>query len=426
MSRFTRSCVVVALSLALAPLPAAAQSVRERIVEMFHFGTCEQLICLSTSTGVHGAHYNPDAAGVGLAMIDFLSSAITSSVSNVPLGATSSGMTFTFDSSGNPVATAQSTGPILGERPQTLGRGRSVIGAHYTRSSLQAVRGVPLTELALTLTHQDTDPDGVGDPDFERDTIHIDTFMEGAVDVMLFSFTHGISNAIDIGVAVPIVRLDFEGRSIGEIFPSGAVVHFFGGTPTEPELADTATSSASTTGIGDIALRLKVNLAQAGRGGAAFLADVRLPTGSTEDMLGSGKTTVRGTFISAMRFQQFTPHFNAGYVYRGGLDRNSAFAGALGFDALVAPQLTLAAELIGQWEVGESKLTLPRPAVFVDGTVVRRTNIPEMHDDLLNGSVGAKWVVGNDVILVGNVLLPLSEGGMRSSAVYTLGVQKPF
>jgi hypothetical protein len=424
MPRFTR-CVAIAL-LTVAPVDARAQSMRESIRDLFHFGTCAELICLSTSTGVHGSHYIPDAASVGVAFIDFLSAAIASSVINVPLGSTSSGVTFTFDSTGAPVVTAQSTGPILAERPQTLGRGRSLVGIRLNRGSLRSVRGVPLSELELTLTHQDVDPSGVGDPDFERDTIHVDTFMDGAVDVMSLAFTYGLTNNIDIGIALPIVRLDFDGRSIGQIFPTSGVVHFFDGTAVDPVLVDTATSSGSATGIGDVSLRLKFNLAQGSRGGAAFLADVRLPTGDTDDLLGAGKSSVIGSFIASTRFQQFSPHINAGYIYRSGTELNSSFGGALGFDALVSPDVTLAAELVGQWEIGENKLTLPEPAVFVDGTVVPRTNIPEMHDDLLGAAFGAKWVVGNDVILLGNVTLPLGDGGIRSGAVYTFGLERPF
>ncbi|HEV8234366.1 MAG TPA: hypothetical protein VGP84_07190, partial [Gemmatimonadaceae bacterium] len=43
----------------------AQDDVRSKIREIFHFGTCSSLICLSTSTGNHGTHYNPDAEAVG-------------------------------------------------------------------------------------------------------------------------------------------------------------------------------------------------------------------------------------------------------------------------------------------------------------------------------------------------------------------------
>jgi hypothetical protein len=427
MPWLARSVAALAL-LSLVAATASAQNIRSQIRDVFRFGTCEggQLICLSDLTGEHGSHFNPDAAGVGEALIDFLSANITTSVGNVPLGATSSGRTFSFDATGAPIVTAQSTGPILGERSQTLGRSRAVIGVHLTRNSLRAIRGVPLTGLQMTLTHQDTDGGGVGDPDFERDTIHVATSLEGSVDVLSLFATYGLTSNIDIGVAVPVVRLDFDGRSIGTIVPTSSTVHYFGGTATDPQLVDTASSSGSTTGIGDVSVRVKFNLAQGRFGGAAFLTDVRLPTGDRDDLLGAGKVTVGGTFIIAATFDRFTPHLNAGYLYRAGEDRNKAYTGSLGFDALVAPQLTLAADLLGQWEIGESNLELPPPAVFVDGTTVRRTNIPTMHDDIVGASVGAKWVLGGDLIAVGNVIMPMSEGGLRSNAIFTIGLQRPF
>lgn len=407
--------------------PAQAQDARSDIREIFHFGTCPSLICLSTGTGVHGTHFNPDANAVGQVIVDFLGAAITNSVSSMPLGATSSGTTFAFDAAGMPVATAQSTGPIFGERAQTLGRGRLLFSGKYTHSSFSSLRGVSLRNLQMTLTHEDEPPTGLGDPSLELDTIHVATSLDASVSVFALSATWGISNNVDIGFAIPIVNLSVSGTSIGTIVPvTGTIAHFWKGSITDPQLVDTARGSTKQTGIGDISVRAKFNLVQSPIGGAAFLADVRLPTGKQENLLGTGNTSVTSWFITSLTLKQFTPHANIGYLYRSGESENSSVLSAVGFDALISSPFTLAGDVVGQFPVGTDKLTLPKPAVYIDGTVVPRTNIPTGTDNIVAASVGGKLLIGAGFTAVGNVLFPISEGGMRPNATWTVGLERNF
>lgn len=405
----------------------AQEDVRSKVREIFHFGTCSSLICLSLSTGNHGSHFNPDANAVGEVVVDFLSNAITNSVSNLPLGATSSGTTFAFDAAGLPIATAQSTGPILAERAQTLGRGRLLVSGKFTQSTFSSLRGVPLTNLKLTLTHQDNPPAGLGDPPLELDTIHIATSLKASVSVFALSATWGISNNVDVGVAVPIVNLFVSGTSIGTIVPvTGVIAHYWGGTDTNPQLVDTASGRASHTGVGDISLRAKFNLVQSATGGAAFLADVRLPTGKPDDLVGTGKASVTSWFITSITMKQFTPHANVGYLYRVGQDQQSGVLATLGFDALISSPFTLAADVVGQWPVGSEKIILPKPAVYLSGAVVPRTNIPKGKDDIVATSVGGKLLLGAGFTAVSNVIFPMTEGGMRPTTTWTVGLERNF
>jgi hypothetical protein len=425
MTKLSRVFVVLFALVAPAALPAQADA-RSHIRDLFHFGSCDTLICLSTSTGVHGSHYNPDASAVAQVFVDFLSRAITNSVASVPLGATSSGTTFTFNDAGIPIATAQSTGPIFGERAQTLGRGRLAMSLKYTQSSFTAIRGVPLDNLQLTLTHEDESPAGLGDPSFERDTIHIATTMDASISVMALTATWGIANNVDIGFAVPLARLSFSGRSIANLVnTTGTAIHFFKGTTGNPQFADTARSESNVTGIGDISLRAKFNLMQTDRGGAAFLTELRVPTGNEDNLLGTGKAWVTGSFIASLTMRQFTPHANIGYLYRSREDLSSGVLGAVGFDALIAPKFTLAADVLALGEIGESRLALPQPAVYLDGSVVRRTNIPSGRDNLVGASIGAKWVIAG-FTAVGNALLPLGDGGMSPNLTWTVGLERTF
>lgn len=407
---------------------ARAGSMRANLRDVFHLGSCDQLICLSAaSPGEHGAHYNPAAQGVAEVMVGFLGRAIQTSVANIPLGATSSGTLFEIGADGVPVPVAGSTGPIFGERAQTLGRGRLLFGVNAAGSSFQSLRGVPLSGLRMTLTHDDQDPPGLGNPAVERDTLTVRTALDANMTAMSVYLSYGLTNRVDVGVVVPLVRLSIDGRTEGTfVNTTGAILHFFDGTPDAPVFTASTTSSASTTGLGDMAVRAKVNLAQSPRAGAAFLADVRLPTGDVNELLGSGELSVRGLFVASARVGQMTPHANAGFLWRGGDDQNGSLLGVVGFDALAAPDLTIAADLLGEFQVGESRLALPAPVRYLDGSVVRTTNIPSARDHQLSASVGAKYLLARDFLAVGNVILPLGDNGMRPNVFWTFGLERGF
>ncbi|HEU4628425.1 MAG TPA: transporter [Gemmatimonadaceae bacterium] len=406
----------------------AEATMRERLRNVFHFGSCEELICLSLeSPGEHGQHYNPAAREVAESVVGFLYNAIQTSVANIPIGATSSGTIFEIGPTGMPVPVASSTGPIFGERSQTLGRGRLLVGVNATGASFRSIRGIDLDDLSLTLSHQDVPPSGEGNPGFERDTIHVQTALEASMSAMSVYLTYGLTNRIDIGVVVPVVHLSIDGTSIGTIVNTGSFpLHFWSGTSADPQFVDTTQSSGSTTGLGDIAARVKFNLAQSPRGGLAFLTDVRLPTGDEEELLGSGTVAVRGLLVASARVGNMTPHANAGFLWREGEDENSALLGTIGFDALAAPHLTLAADLVGQYQLGESHVTLPPPTRFLDGSVVRATNIPSQRDHLLAASVGSKLELPGSFLAVANVILPLGENGMRPNLYWTVGLERGF
>jgi hypothetical protein len=54
------------------------------------------------------------------------------------------------------------------------------------------------------------------------------------------------------------------------------------------------------------------------------------------------------------------------------------------------------------------------------------TNIPEIRDDLVNGSFGVKVTPATNTTLVLNTLFPLNRGGLRANLVYTAGIEYTF
>jgi len=119
---------------------------------------------------------------------------------------------------------------------------------------------------------------------------------------------------------------------------------------------------------------------------------------------------------------------NAGYLHHAGEQQNDAVLGTVGFDDRIAEGVTLAADLVTELQVGDSKLHLP--GIVTYDVPFRRTlnptNIPAIRDDIVNGSFGFKIAPARGTTLVLNTLFPLNRGGMRPNLVYTAGIEYTF
>src|SRR5262249_49440050 len=143
-----------------------------------------------------------------------------------------------------------------------------------------------------------------------------------------------------------------------------------------------------------------------------------------ENLLGAGQFAARGLAIVSANFGQFSAHGNAGYAYRGGGLESDAVLATGGFDDLIADHVTVAADIISELQVGTSKLKLPGPVQYdyPYKRTVNPTSIPNIADNVVNGSFGAKFAPGGGITILTNVLVPLNRGGLRSNVTYTGGV----
>jgi hypothetical protein len=427
---------------------SSASGLRGKIPDLFRFGDCPDPLCLNSavnSASGHGNHYIGATVAGTNNLLGFLSGAIATAVASVPISSATTGVSFAFVG-GAPVETPSSAGPIFGERVQTLGRGRFLMGVNVTGVDFKSVRGAPLDNLAFTFTHQNVcrsnpawKPGGscpaptagdtaFGSPVVENDVIEVNTSIDLSLQVASLYLTFGVLDRVDIGVALPLVRADMRGGSVARVVPfSNPTPHFFG-TASDPVLTAASGSSGTATGIGDVAARVKVNLGGSERAAFGLLTEARFPTGNENDFLGTGEFALRVLGVASARYGNFSPHLNLGYLYRSGSSITDAVLTTVGFDQLVASWATLAVDVIGQWQVGTNPLVLP-------GTVtwsvpyqrqVKPTNIPNRNDSLLDGSFGFKLAAGHGVTIVTNALVPLNEGGLRGNLAWTTGLEYRF
>lgn len=429
-----RLLVLAVAALGGAAAPLTAQNPRDAINQLFTFGVCGKPLCLDLPTdpltdSTHANHFLPALETSGGTVISFLTSAIGFSVSNTPITSSSGGTTFRFEG-GVPVQTSTSAGPILGERAQTLGRGRWFVGVDFSAVRYERLRGTALDGIVFNFSHENRPPlDTLGSPPLERDFIQMNLHL--AVNLLVASFTasYGLSDAIDAGVAVPFVRTSVSGESTAQIFlVGGDTLHRFSGTGANPVLTASAQSAGVASGLGDIEGHLRIRLRDGDKIGIALLASGRFPTGDEANLLGSGSFSARGLGIVSARLGRFNPHGAVGYTLRGGSLLTNSFELNGGFDNLLAPWVTMAVDMLGSWQVGQSKIDVPPPVSY---TVpfpysLQVTNIPSRRDNFLNAAVGFKFRTKRGIQIVTNALVPLRDGGLQPRVTWTGGLEYTF
>lgn len=409
--------------------PAAGQTLREAYENLFIFGECGEVVCLDVSPTLHGNHFKSVAEQAGTNMIAFVLQSIGSSLSSIPIPSSNAGEVFYFED-GRLVSTPTSAGPVFLERSQTLGRGNLLVGLNFARVSPSNLRGEPLDDLVLTFTHEDVGTAGLGDPDFENDVIRVTTDVELNLTVASLFLTYGMGSAVDIGVAVPIVNASLDGTSAAQIieFQSPSPHRFL--VNGQPSLTSSTSADASATGIGDIALRAKANLAQSESFGFAALAEVRLPTGDEDNFHGTGNTTARLLGIVSLPYRTVSPHLNAGFTLRTGDGEASSVTVRGGVDALLGSAVTGSVELLGDLliedpgndEAVTRQVNYQFPIVRTQGV----SDIPDKQDHVLDFVAGVKIQPTGNFRIVTSMLVPLLEGGVRPDFQWTIGLERVF
>ncbi len=325
------------------------------------------------------------------------------------LNSTVSGFTFDLER-GVPVRTSESLGPLVAERATTLGKGKLNLAFSYTRIDFKQFEGKDLDSLSLRFVHDDTIADGhLGAPppfaNFELDEIHVDLDIDIVEDVYAFYATYGWSWKLDVGVVVPVVRVDADVRAVGRIIDNGGGgIHFF-----DPVMADQPRSrqSGDATGIGDILLRTKYNLVEdrASLPDMAIRGQVTLPTGDEDDLLGTGESQFQLLYVASKAYGSLTPHLNLGYTYVPGDSELNHLRYVLGTDMRLLPKITGALSVLGRWEPTG------------DG----------VGDHTIDVALGLKWELPRAFLLSAYAIVPLNiNEGLRPAVAWTVGFESTF
>lgn len=312
-------------------------------------------------------------------------------IATVPLAASASGFTYRLNRSlGIAERSSQSFGPFFVNRSLTLGRRQVAVSIAYQNTGFQEIDGRPLRDgtLVATAAQVATEPAPF---DVETLTLLVQT-RSTTVSVNV-----GLTDRLDVALAVPFVTLSLSGERVdtyrGLRLPQ-------------------ASASARASGVSDFLVRGKYNVIRHGGTGVAAGAEVRLPTGDAENLLGTGHAAFAPRVMGSFELDRFAIHGDVGYVI-GGATNELDTGGAVTFVA--TPRLTVVGELSDRRLESLGRLVdsvLPHPTLAGVDTL-RLTASPQAAHRI-TATAGFKWNVASTWLLSGYASRPLTESGLTA------------
>ena len=431
------------------------------------------------STTAHsGAHFEQDFEQ---ALVP-LNSGVASQLALLPLAAPASGIALTLGKSGVAVATNESFGPILSERAKTLGRHRIFLGFSYQYFHFDRLDGVDLNHIPVVEKHLSPSTGNAFDPNnpptimcsldpsgknkagcaFVRD--RIETMNQ--IDLTLNQYTayvaFGLTKRIDVSVAIPIVNVRMNATTTANIIDqSGSFAHEFAASSGCSSVSADGgclqqifnPGQRTSTGIGDVTFRVKGTIWQGEHSGIAAGLDVRTSTGDALNFQGAGAVAVR-PFVVWSYAHRFSPHINAGYEWngdsilagdftlgtKGHLPNQFLYSG--GVDAGVTHWLTLSFDLIGQVVLNGTQTIIQNQSFLGKcDTPYSKTGCAapapnDIRPTLVSSSPGNYTITSaaaglrlnpwKNLLISGNALFKLDDGGLRATVVPLVSVSYTF
>jgi hypothetical protein len=331
-----------------------------------------------------------------------------------PTPSPASGFIYTFDpSTGILVRSSQSFGPILAERADTIGRNKLSVGFTFQRFVYDKLDGFNLHDLHTTIPLIVAASPTQLLPATASQTVNVDLQYNQNT---IFA-TYGITDRVDASIAVPIPTVH-----LGIALNSNIVLTQSPG----PAFPVFASGSHTASGLGDINLQVKGTVLSKESAKLAVGAVLRLPSGDEYEALGAGTTGIRPFIAGSISYKRISPHVNFGYQLNGqsiltgniitGVKRQipDLVQYAAGLDAGVSRWLTLDFDMLGTEVIHGDRFT-STPQIFIRKSY-----------NITNGAAGFKLNFKGNLLLVGNLLFRLNDGGVRSKIAPLVGLTYAF
>ena len=354
-----------------------------------------------------------------------VNSAVATELSNLPVPSPASAQRYTFDPNlGVYVPSAQSLGPILTERAETIGKDKFFFAVTYQRFQFDRLDQLDLRNFSFRIPV--AIPAGVVGSSAIRGTIDANNSLSLMVSETTAHFTYGITHWLDASYALPIVTstVEFSTQAAFGVVPKQAIF-------TVPQIS----VRGSATGLGDGIARIKAKLLEQGGLTLAVAGDVRIPTGDEFNYHGAGAYGIKPFLIASLTKKFLSPHVNAGYQWNGKSFLGSStgtekvrLPGQLfysaGAEASLSPRVTVAFDVLDQIIIHGRRTFVNTETI--SGTTYTTASFPNQSRHELNAATGFKARLGRDVVLTGNLLFRLNDSGLRSRVVPLVGLSYLF
>ena len=436
---------ILALAIVLGfPFVASAQSfnLRDLLTDFVREGITLAEPPAGSPFPSHAHHFVGDAS---LIPLEQLNNQLATQLSTFPLASSAGGFTYTYDPSlGTFTRATDSFGPIYAERVDTNGKGRFNFGLNFSHFTFDRIDDLNLRDgdVQIVFRHQDLPPAGCClRPFFEGDVITTRMSLKIDSDITAFTLSYGVTDRLDIGAAIPVVRVQIRARTDATVDrlatggnPNTVGIHkFVNGEDTE-----TFEQSGSASGVGDVVLRGKYRLTSSSRLGLAVAVEARLPTGEERDLLGTGTTQVKGFVVGSAHLGTFSPHVNAGYTWSS---KKSVIPDEInltaGFDWSLHPRFTFVVDALARTfrnglvleerdTAFQYNTSLDPNAVDLHTATLKQLVATEESSTSVLGSVGFRVNPVGNLLLTINGLFTLNRRGLQDKFAPLVAVDYSF
>ncbi|HEU0120384.1 MAG TPA: transporter [Bryobacteraceae bacterium] len=361
---------------------------------------------------------------------------IVNQLTAIPLPSPASGFLYKFDSSlGVYTRSGQSFGPIFAERAETIGKNKFLAGMSYQHFNFDHLDGIDIKRIPAVFQHQPA-----ANPDYQKDVITTNNNLDLQVSQTVAYFTYGVSERLDVSVAVPMATASMEIVSDATIRRIGTStdpdVHYFD-TPFPGKDRESFAASGTARGIGDVLLRAKYTAYRWKQGAIAVGTDARMPTGDAYNFLGTGSFGLRPFVVASMRKGNFSPHINLAYQWNGDSilagdpvagtrgNQSDQFQYALGFDYGITPKFTFAADYLGQQQLQGSRVKQVN-YVAANGDIYPNIQVNRARYGQNAAAVGVKVNPIGELLVTFNLLFGLDDNGLRDRVAPMIGLSYTF
>lgn len=434
---------------------ASAQSQQPSVAALLPTLAQDASVIGPGASGDHSRHFAPTPSD--LQPLHELNRLLAFQVASAPLGPGTL-------AASRPTAVEGDRVPAAGgwsESIRTVGRGYIALALAYQATTFDSVDGIDLrsSEINLFIPHSVGTGD-VSDRDIMQQTISLRLNRK----VSLFALTYGWENRFDVGVTVPFVQVAADARITSRIIRTGSsrnpAVHEYDtislANRTLPRYCSELEvgldldalqchGSRTARGFGDIALRAKYRLF-GDTGGLALGTEVRLPTGSVDNLIGLGAFQVRPSVLWSGSFGRVAPRIRADYAWSegelsgdlgGGINRDvpDEIGLALGFDTTLTSRWTLTVDVAARRfdDVNE----LVRQAIVFPGRGYGQPAADFVGDDALHVSsarsltqvstaFGVHAKIPGSLLAQMSVLVPVSTDGLRPGPAAMFSITRSY
>jgi hypothetical protein len=331
-----------------------------------------------------------------------------------PNPSTASGFTFRIGGV-VPVRESDLYGPLFGERALTNGRKQLSVTFNINQLRFRSIDGSSVRNGQRGLLWGDTNYDANGGGYVGICRMDINTTIAFA------AANYGLLDALDVSVAVPVVHTSVEGSNeyLDYQYKNGAFVPTSTGSLFTFEPQGRYYVKGSSTGLGDIAVGAKYAFVRRTDAGAAVTVRTSLPTGSLDDMTGTGEFQTAVGFIGSFEKAGVSPHLNISYLAAAGvvLDELNYNVG-LSY-RLIPRRLTVGGEFVARRVYGVTEFGSGVQVGVLESPIthnlfeVRDFKAEEVDVNLFFFAVGGKLRLAGGLLASIFAVVPAGQSGLQ-------------